>query len=156
MELALVQIQNYLDTLLAESPEFFCINLKIKPTNNIKIFLDGDMGITIEKCVQINRKLYKFIEENGFYEEGDFSLEISSPGVDEPLKLIRQYQKNIGRFLEITFENDTVKEGQLMEVLENEIIIETTEGKGKKAIIEQVTINIATINNLTTIVQVRF
>jgi len=154
MELALVQIQNYLDTLLAESPEYFCVNLKIKPTNNIKIFLDGDMGITIEKCVQINRKLYKFIEENGFYAEGDFSLEISSPGVDEPLKLTRQYQKNIGRFLEITFNDDTQKEGQLIDITETDIILEITEGKGKKAIIEQQTISLETIKKA--IVQIRF
>ena len=154
MELALVQIQNYLDTLLSETPEYFCVNLKIKPTNNIKIFLDGDMGITIEKCVQINRKLYRFIEENGFYAEGDFSLEISSPGVDEPLKLARQYQKNIGRFLEITFNDESKKEGQLIDVTETDIILEIDKGKGKKAVTEQLTFSLETIQKA--IVQVRF
>ena len=127
-------IQNFVDDLLQEDQELFCVEIKIKPTNNIKIFLDGDNGIIIQKCVQINRKLYKYIEEQNFFEEGDFSLEVSSPGVDEPLKLIRQYKKNIGRDVDIILSDDTVKSGILLEVSENNIIIEKLEGKGKKAV----------------------
>ena len=44
-------------------------------------------GISIEKCVQVNRALYKKLEEAAFFPAGDFSLEVSSPGLDEPLKL---------------------------------------------------------------------
>lgn len=109
------------------------VSAKIKPTNNIKLFLDGDQGITIETCVKINRQLYKLIEEKAWYPEGDFSLEVSSPGIDEPLVLHRQYIKNIGRKIEVTFNDDTIKNGTLLHVQEESFTIEEVVGKGKKA-----------------------
>jgi ribosome maturation factor RimP len=150
----LEQIQKWVDELLVEEPEYFCVNLKIKPTNNIKLFLDGDNGITIEKCVKINRKLYKLIEETELYPEGDFSLEVSSPGIDEPLKLNRQFTKNIGRSLEVLLNDETKKEGKLITATDTDIIIETTEGKGKKAITQQVLIPMEQIKSA--VVQIKF
>ena len=148
------KIQQLLNQILQTEAQYFCINVRIKPTNNIKVFIDGDNGITIEKCVQFNRKLYKLIEEAALYPEGDFSLEVSSPGVDEPLKIQRQYNKNIGRNIEIIFLDGTKKEGKLLQVAEADIIIEFTEGKGKKAITQQLVIP---FNNIkTTTVQVKF
>ena len=148
------QIEQFLQQVLEATPEYFTVSVRIKPTNNVKVFLDGDNGITIESCVKINRKLYKLIEEAGFYPEGEFSLEVSSPGLSEPLKLHRQYIKNVGRFVEVVFVDGTVKEGKLLEVLENEIIIEHSEGKGKKLVVQQI---IVPINNIkTTTVQIKF
>ncbi len=148
------KIQQLLNQILQTEAQYFCINVRIKPTNNIKVFIDGDNGITIEKCVQFNRKLYKLIEEAALYPEGDFSLEVSSPGVDEPLKIQRQYNKNIGRNIEIIFLDGTKKEGKLLQVAEADIIIEFTEGKGKKATTQQLVIP---FNNIkTTTVQVKF
>ena len=69
--------------ILADEPDYFLVEARVKPTNNIKLFLDGDHGITIEKCVQINRALYKKMEGENFFPDGDFSLEVSSPGLDE-------------------------------------------------------------------------
>jgi ribosome maturation factor RimP len=79
---------------------------------------------------------------------------VSSPGVDEPLKLHRQYKKNIGRFVEVVFNDDTKKEGKLLEVADSDIIIEHTEGKGKKAVTQQLVIPIGNIK--TTTVQIKF
>jgi ribosome maturation factor RimP len=112
----------------------FLVQVKVKPTNNIKVFVDGDSGVTIETCVKINRSLYKTIEELGWYPEGDFSLEVSSPGVDEPLKLYRQYKKNIGRTVALTLSNEDKLTGKLTAANEEGIVIDYTEGKGKKAI----------------------
>ncbi len=118
-----------IDEILLEEPVYFLVDLRIKPTNNIKVFLDGDSGITIEKCVQVNRKLYKKIEEAAFYPAGDFSLEVSSAGLDEPLKSLRQYKKNIGRLVEVQLQDGTQKEGQLMDVNEEGIVLEVATGK---------------------------
>ena len=93
----ILQIEKLVEQLLEDETEYFLVNLRIKPTNNIKVFIDGDNGLPIEKCVRLNRKLYKLIEEQAYYPEGEFSLELSSPGIDETLKLHRQYKKNIGR-----------------------------------------------------------
>ena len=90
----------------------------------------------------------------GIYPEGEFSLEVSSPGVDEPLLLHRQYVKNIGRDVEVIFADDSRKEGKLLEVAEADIMIEHTEGKGKKAVTQQVVIPF--INIKSTTVQIKF
>jgi len=148
------EIEKIVDDVLAPEPEFFRVNVRIKPANNIKVFIDGDNGISIEKCVQFNRKIYKLIEEKGMYPDGDFSLEVSSPGVDEPLKMHRQYNRNIGRFVEVIFADGTKKEGKLVQVAEADIIIEQATGKGKKAITQQLVIP---FNNIkTTTVQIKF
>jgi ribosome maturation factor RimP len=153
-ETQIEQIENLVATLLADEPEYFCVLIKIKPTNNIKVYMDGDKGLPIEKCVSFNRKLYKMLEEAGFYPEGDFSLEVSSPGIDEPLKQHRQYTKNIGREVEVVFTDGTKKEGKLLQVAEADIIIEHTEGKGKKAVTQQLVIPFSNIK--TTTVQIKF
>lgn len=121
--------------LLSEMEDVFLVSLRIKPTNNIKVFLDADGGLNIDKCVKINRAMYRTIEEEGWYPEGNFSLEVSSPGIDEPLKLLRQYKKNIGRNIEVTMNDETKQEGKLLAVSEDVITIEFTEGKNKKAVI---------------------
>jgi ribosome maturation factor RimP len=114
--------------------DIFLVSIKIKPINNIKIYLDADGGLGIEKCIKINRALYKIMEEMAMYPDGDFSLEVSSPGIDEPLKLLRQYKKNIGRSVEVITNDGISREGKLTEVTEEKISIEYAEGKGKKAI----------------------
>lgn len=148
------QIEQLVNDLLQAETEYFCVSIRIKPINNIKIFIDGDNGITIEKCVQINRKLYKIIEGAGWYPEGEFSLEVSSAGVDEPLKTQRQYNKNLGRNVEVVFIDGSKKEGKLVQVAATDFIIEYTEGKGKKAVTQQLVIPFSNIK--TTTVQINF
>jgi ribosome maturation factor RimP len=125
-------VEGMVQALLAGESLYFLVEVRIKPTNNVKVFLDGDQGISIEKCVQVNRALYKQLEESGFFPGDDFSLEVSSPGLDEPLKSLRQYKKNIGRLIEILLQDGTKKEGRLMEVSEDGIVMEETKGKNKK------------------------
>jgi ribosome maturation factor RimP len=153
-ELELQRVEQMVSGLLAEDPGYFFVSIRIKPANNIKLFLDGDNGITIEKCVQFNRKLYKLIEEDAMFPDGDFSLEVSSPGVDEPLKMHRQYVKNTGRNVEVIFNDDTRKEGKLLAVTEADILLEHTEGKGKKAVTQQLLIPFENIKSTT--VQIKF
>lgn len=141
-----------LETLL--EGDVFLVDMKVKPTNNIKIYLDADSGLGIEKCIKINRALYKLLEEAALYPDGDFSLEISSPGIDEPLKLHRQYVKNTGRWVEITLNDGTSKEGQMKEVHEDGIMMEYTEGKGKKAVTHQLIVPFTDIKQ--TKVQIKF
>ena len=131
-------VQKLLQPLLTD--DIFLVEIKIKPINNIKIFLDADSGLGIEKCIKINRALYKVMEEMGIYPDGDFSLEVSSPGIDEPLKMHRQYLKNIGREIEITLNDDSKNTGKLISANDNQLEIEFTEGKNKKAVLKQLAI----------------
>ena len=155
-------VQKLLQPLLFD--DLFLVEIKVKPVNNIKIFLDADGGLGIEKCIKINRALYKIMEEMAIYPDGDFSLEISSPGIEEPLKLHRQYVKNIGREVEVEIFNFTApndaankegikKQGKLTEVNEDNIIIEYSEGKGKKAVLQNATILFAEIKQTKVLIK---
>src|SRR5665647_3879154 len=112
----LEQIENFLSRLIEQSGDIFLVEFKIIPGNQITVLLDADNGITIEKCTAINKALYKYIEESGLFPDGNFSLEVSSPGVDKPLKLHRQYKKNIGRKVEVELNDGTKLEGKLTQV----------------------------------------
>ena len=124
-------IVDKLNQLLLEYPGYFLVDVSIKPTNNIKVFIDADQGAAIDQLSKINRALYKWIEETMF-PNGDFSIEVSSPGLDEPLRMDRQYIKNIGRFVEVLLKNGIKKEGKLIEATENGIVVEEERGHGKK------------------------
>ena len=147
-------IKQKLNELMAAHPTHFLVEIRIKPTNNIKVFIDADEGINLAVLIQYNRKLYKLIEETALYPDGDFSLEVSSPGLDEPLKINRQYQKNIGRFVDVLLNDASKKEGKLIEATEDGIIIEYETGKGKKKELKQETILFTDIKN--TKIQIKF
>ena len=154
MESQIQAIEQKMNALLATHPTHFLVEVRIKPTNNIKVFVDADEGVNLSNLVEYNRKLYKQIEESGLYPDGNFSLEVSSPGLDEPLKLRRQYKKNVGRFVDVTLEDGTKKEGKLTEATEDGIVIEWEEGKGQKKETKQESILFDQIK--TTKIQIKF
>ena len=148
----LEKIEEHLLKLIEPSPEVFLVEMKMVPGNQITVLLDADNGITIENCTRINRPLYKFIEEMDFFPDGNFSLEVSSPGVDKPLHLFRQYQKNIGRTVEVILNDGERFEGKLTQINEEHIIIEEQTGKGKKMITKTSTILFNQIKHTTVLV----
>lgn len=137
---------------LLEGTDIFIVRIKSKPTNNIKLYLDADGGLSIEKSAKVNRALYKLIEEEGLFPDGDFSLEVSSPGIDEPLTSDRQYKKNIGRKVAVTLNDDTEKIGLLKSVDDTVMVLEVQASKKKEA--EDVTIALADVKK--TVVQISF
>ena len=144
-------VEKLLQPLLTD--DIFLVDIRIKPINNIKIFLDADSGLGIEKCIKINRALYKIMEEMAIYPDGDFSLEVSSPGIGEPLKMHRQYVKNIGRAIEITLNDGNKQAGNLVSVNEQQIEISFTEGKNKKAVTKQQVIPLADIKQAIVLIK---
>ena len=115
--------------MLNGNEDYFLVDLRVRPGNNIKVILDADSGVSIDKCVDYNRHLYKQIEAAGLFPDGDFALEVSSAGVDEPLRFQRQYRKNIGRQVEVILKDGTKREGKMMEVSDDGIVVEETMGK---------------------------
>lgn len=103
--------------------------------NKLEVFIDSDSGINFKTCKQISRYLEQFIDEEKWLGE-KYVLEVSSPGVDRPLQLKRQYVKNIGRQLEVTNDEGEVQQGKLIEVDDEKVVIEYVEvikeGKKKK------------------------
>ena len=136
-ETSIQAIKEKINILLDDHPSHFLVEVRIKPTNNIKVFIDGDEGVILSDLINYNRKLYKLLDESGMFPDGDFSLEVSSPGLDEPLKLFRQYKKNAGRYVDVALNDGRHIEGKLLETTEDGIIVETESGKGKKKIVKQ-------------------
>jgi len=90
---------------LLEKPEIFLIDLTITDSFKIIVTLDGDNGVNLQDCIDISR----VVENNLDREEQDFSLEVASVGVGSPLKLIRQYKKNVGRTLIVKLTTQTIE-----------------------------------------------
>ncbi len=112
------RVENLLEEAFQEYNSLFLISLNISDQNHILIVIDGDQGVSVNDCIAVSRK----IENNLDREEEDFSLEVASSGVSEPLKLPRQYQKNIGRKLEVNTKTDKFV-GSLTDVDEVGIVL---------------------------------
>ena len=156
--IALKKIEDFVAGITSQSGTIFPVEIKISPANDIKVFLDADDGITIEKCTSVNKALYKYIEETGIFPDGNFSLEVSSPGVDEPLKLHRQYKKNTGRKVEVLMNDGNKIEGILLNAGNDAITIEESfdklrmKGRGNKTTIKTTTILFNQIKHTTVLI----
>lgn len=101
-------------------PSLFCVSIDISTGNKIKIVLDGDQGVSIEKCISVSRN----VEHNLDREVEDFSLEVTSFGLDHALVLERQYKKYINRNVEVLMEDNTKYKGKLIAYSPKKISIE--------------------------------
>jgi len=111
--------------------DLFIVEVNVKPGNKIEVFVDRDSGLALEDCLKVSRH----IEGNLDREVEDYALDVSSPGVGRPLKLKRQYFKNIGRNVEIKLTDGTKIEGTLTAADDEKIIVHTKtkeEVEGKK------------------------
>jgi ribosome maturation factor RimP len=114
-------------------PDLFLVSVKMLPNGKLIILVDGDKGIGIAECAQVSRYVgFRLEEENAI--EDAYNLEVSSPGLDAPLALPRQYVKNIGRTLAIKMADGSKREGKLSGLTEDAILVEENiKEKGKKA-----------------------
>jgi len=112
---------------LLEKPSIFLIDLTITDNFKITVALDGDNGVALQDCIDISRA----IENNLDREEQDFSLEVASVGVGSPLKMVRQYKKNVGRTLIVKLATETI-EAELVEANDNFIILSWKARESKK------------------------
>jgi ribosome maturation factor RimP len=127
------RVKELIEEKIADRPELFLVDIKMLPNNKLIIHVDGDEGINIQDCAAISRHVGFHLEEENVLEKA-YNLEVSSPGIGEPLKLKRQYDKNIGREVSVKLEGGDVKEGKLLNVTEIGITIEAkVKEKGKKA-----------------------
>lgn len=99
------QVIELINQGLEEKPSLFLIDMNIDNSNKITVTLDGDNGVTLQDCIDISR----VVDNNLDREEQDFSLEVASAGVSSPLKLVRQFKKNIGRTLKVKTQSETIE-----------------------------------------------
>jgi len=110
----------------------FLVDVKVRVGNKIIVFVDGEKGITIDECADIS----KYIESNLDREAEDYELEVSSPGISQPMKVEKQYQKNIGNHMQVLMKDGIKKNGKLLSVdKEGFQLEEKTKIKGKTEIV---------------------
>jgi len=107
----------------------FLVEAAVKPVNRIIVYIDSMAGVTLEECMSVSRYLEKKLDR----EVEDFELEVSSPGLDRPLKLPVQYEKNTGRMLDVLKTDGMKVTGKLLGISTGVIQLqtETTEKNGK-------------------------
>ncbi len=136
------RVEELLHEALQGRPDLFLIDFSISNDNAIKIVIDGDNGVLVEDCIYISRA----IEHNLDRDEHDFSLEVLSSGATKPLVLPRQYEKHIGRNLEVKTLNGENIEGQLTETTEKGVLLKWKArepkpvGKGKVTVTKEANI----------------
>ena len=135
-----------------------CFVVDVNHSNKrLEVFVDSDSGMTFTKCQRISRYLESYLDEAKPLGE-EYVLDVSSPGLDRPLKFHRQYLKNVGRTLEVTTTDGDTYTGQLKSATPEEVTLEAKrrvkEGKRKKTVVEEVQIATAAIKK--SIVKVSF
>ena len=132
-------IKKLADEKLAEGTNFI-VDISVKPGNKITLLLDNDKGVSIADCVAMSRH----IEFNLDREKDDFELNVMSPGLTEPFKILRQYQKNIGKYIDVVTKENKKLTGKLVSASEEGILLEIkskerVEGKkGKQELINNI------------------
>lgn len=112
---------------------FFPVEVNVKPGNKIEVLIDSNTGVPIKYCVEVSR----LIEHSLDRDSEDFELQVSSPGIGQPFKVKEQYQKCIGRPVEVFLSDGRTQKGVLEEVADEGIVLKEEkmikpEGKKKK------------------------
>ena len=127
------RVKELVEEKISDRKDLFIVSITMLKNGILSILLDGDNGISIDDCVAVSRHVGFHLEEENVIEHA-YRLEVSSPGIDSPLLLLRQYEKNIGRNIRVKLDNGYKKEGTLLAVTSDEITLEEkVKEKGKKA-----------------------
>lgn len=139
-----MEIKEQVISLVGEkiaSTENFLVEVKVSP-GKIAVIIDHPKGVKIEDCVAINRFLHQKLDETDIFDR--YELEVGSPGMEEPLKILPQYKKRIGREVSVITFDGLKRKGTLLAADENHIEIseEIVTKEGKKKIIHKKQISI--------------
>nr|MBC7612314.1 ribosome assembly cofactor RimP [Pseudopedobacter sp.] len=127
------RIRELIEEKIADRPDLFIVEIKVANNSKIMILLDGDEGVGIHDCAMVSRHVGFHLEEENLIDKA-YNLEVSSPGLDTPLLLDRQYKKNVGRVFIIKLKDGKQLEGNLISQEGDTITInEMVKEKGKKA-----------------------
>jgi ribosome maturation factor RimP len=129
------QIQSIVNQWISTS-ECFLVDIKLAP-GRIAVFIDKASGVTLQECAQLNRFLTEALEPEQVWE--DYELEVSSPGMDQPLKVFQQYLRRIGKEVRVITLEGKEHKGKLAAADENGIdLLETVSRKenNKKTVTE--------------------
>ena len=126
------RVRELVEEKLTDRPDLFIVSIKILNLANVTVLLDGDNGLGIHDCAMVSRHVGFHLEEENAITDA-YTLEVSSPGLDTPLVLDRQFQKNIDRTLAVKLTSGEKIEGVLKSATDAEIVLNINiKEKGKK------------------------
>ena len=134
-------LKDIVDEALALNESLYLIELSISVNNKVQVVVDGDNGVSLSETMRISRA----INDNFDREVEDFSLEVGTPDIAHPLKVKRQYIKNLNRILKVKTEEEEL-EGTLVTADEDKIVLQWKArepkpvGKGKVTVDKTVTL----------------
>ena len=100
----------------------FLVEIKVLTNGKIEVFADGKTNITIDECAKISKHIHHFLEENNLMND-NLSLDVSSPGMDEPLKVAQQFQKQLNKQVDVVLKNGMKIIGELISAHEEGICV---------------------------------
>lgn len=114
----------------------FIVDIRVRPGNKINILLDNENNLSISDCVEVSR----YVEHQLDRDAEDFELEVSSPGLDQPFKVLRQYRKYLGKEVQVLLKDNAKITGTLLTVDDEGVEVETrakekVEGKKSKQLV---------------------
>ncbi len=124
------KIEEWLQPVLNEK-NLFLVEIRFILGRKLEVYIDSDTGIHIDDCASTSRFLESHLDGSGLVPD-NYILEVSSPGMDNPLKVPRQYKRRIGRILEIVKNDGTMFEAQLMEADNEKIKLQEVREEKKK------------------------
>lgn len=125
-------IRNLVESRLTDNSQFV-VDVVVKGQKGprkVLIVIDGDNGVTIDDCANLSRELSKALDDLQLIDES-YTLEVSTPGLDQPLRLRRQYSKNVGRKVKVV-STQGIAEGKLISASDDKIVLELEIGQGKE------------------------
>ena len=132
------KVEQLVHEFLETRKDLYLVDLKISAGDDITVILDGDEGLSLQDCLDASRA----VEFNLDREEHDFALQVMSPGLSEPLKLPRQFKKNMGREIEVLLNSDEKIQGEVVAVDDEKVTVVLKYrrpkliGKGKEDVVE--------------------
>lgn len=135
------KVRDLVDEALSLNDSLYLIDLSISLNNRIQVTVDGDNGVPLSECIRISRSVDSHFDR----EEEDFSLEVSTPDIAHPLKVKRQYLKNINRILKVKTSEEEL-EGTLVAADEDVVVLQWKArepkpiGKGKVTVQKTATV----------------
>ena len=154
MKLDRARLSEFLESSLPIDGNLFVVDLAVSDAirPKVTVTLDGEQGLGIDECAQVSRRLARRIEEE-YGEELSYTLEVTSPGADLPLRDPRQYTRNIGRTLALKLQDGTEKTGTLEATEATGIqLAEVVKEKSKKKILPPVLVPFTDINEAKVVI----
>jgi len=117
-----------------EEEGFELIELKLaqyRRNCRLQLFIDSDHGVNIDDCARLSKAIGPILEASRLF-PGEYTIEVSSPGLDRPLRTTRDFRRRIGERIKIFFNDNMLAPAEGILVAADEQSLELQIGDGNE------------------------